>query len=121
LNGNFFIKPVEKPTDSKPRGISSPFKIQTIRGLGGNAGWGPTSQRVPHPCGWAMHKQDDAEPSCAPISLLSFLEAENIRLRQAVMELSLDARVLREALKRMETHDHVVNTSVMPTRGRSAE
>ena len=48
------------------------------------------------------HKQDDAEPGCRPISLLSSLEAENVRLHQAVVELSLDARALREALKRME-------------------
>jgi|SRR5258708_771150 hypothetical protein len=47
-------------------------------------------------------KQDDADPGCPPISLLSFLEAENVRLRQAILELSLDARALREALSRME-------------------
>ena len=49
-----------------------------------------------------LHKQGDAEPECRPISLLSVLEAENIRLRQAVLELSLDTLALREALKRME-------------------
>src|SRR5260370_42581955 len=46
------------------------------------------------------HNQDN--PGCRPISLLSFLEAENVRLHQAVAELSLDARALRESLKRME-------------------
>ena len=46
------------------------------------------------------HKQDDAEPACRPISILSFLEAENIRLRQAVVELSLDTMALREALEK---------------------
>ena len=45
------------------------------------------------------HKQDNAEPKFSPISLLSVLEAENIRLRQSVVELSLDTMVLREALK----------------------
>jgi hypothetical protein len=44
------------------------------------------------------HRQDGAE--CQPISLLSFLEAENIRLRQAFLELSRDTLALREALKR---------------------
>jgi len=68
-----------------------------------------------------MRKQDDAEPSHGPISLLSFLEAENIRLRQAIMKLSLDARAIREALKRMEAHDRVVNTPLTPRRGRRAE
>ncbi len=46
------------------------------------------------------HNQDN--PGCRPISLLSFLEAENVRLHQAVVELSLDARALGEALKGME-------------------
>jgi hypothetical protein len=45
------------------------------------------------------HKRDNVEPGCRPISLLSFLQAENIRLRRTVMELSLHAKVLREALK----------------------
>jgi len=44
-------------------------------------------------------KQDNAEPKFRPISLLSVLEAENIRLRQSVVELLLDTLVLREALK----------------------
>ena len=48
------------------------------------------------------HKRDNAEPGCRPVSLLSFLQAENIRLRRTVMELSLHAKVLREALKSME-------------------
>jgi hypothetical protein len=56
-----------------------------------------------------LHKQDDAEPECRPISLLSVLEAENIRLRQAVVELSLDTLALREALERREASDRVVN------------
>ena len=49
-----------------------------------------------------LHEQDDAERVCRPISFLSFLEAENIRLRKAIVELSLDARALREALKGMD-------------------
>jgi hypothetical protein len=48
------------------------------------------------------HKEDNAEPGSQPISLLSFLEAENMRLRQAIAELSLDASALREALKMMK-------------------
>jgi hypothetical protein len=45
------------------------------------------------------HKGNEAEPGSQPISLLSFLEAENMRLRQAIVELSLDSSALREALK----------------------
>jgi hypothetical protein len=44
-------------------------------------------------------KQDDGESDCRPISLLSFLEAENIRLRQAVAELWFDIPALSEDLK----------------------
>jgi hypothetical protein len=47
-------------------------------------------------------EQDDADLGCRLISLLSFLEAEHVRLRQAILELSVDARTLREALKRVE-------------------
>jgi hypothetical protein len=48
-------------------------------------------------------KQDDAKSSCRPIGLLSFLEAENIRLRQAIVELWFDTMALREALKAART------------------
>jgi hypothetical protein len=47
-------------------------------------------------------KQDDAGRECRPISLLSVLEAENIRLRQAVVELLIDTLALREASHRRE-------------------
>jgi hypothetical protein len=47
-------------------------------------------------------KQYEAEPGFRPISLLSFLEAKNVRLREAIVQLSLDAKTLREALNRME-------------------
>jgi hypothetical protein len=43
--------------------------------------------------------QDDGERACRPIRLLSVLEAENIRLRQAVVELLIDTLALREALQ----------------------
>jgi hypothetical protein len=45
------------------------------------------------------HKQGDAEH---PISFLSFLQAENVRLRQAIVDLSLHTRVLRSSLSRLE-------------------
>jgi hypothetical protein len=45
------------------------------------------------------HKGDDVESRSQPKSLLSFLEAENLRLRQAIVELSLDTSALRKALK----------------------
>jgi hypothetical protein len=41
------------------------------------------------------HERHKTPPQCT-ISLLSFLEAENVRLRQAVVELSLDAKALLE-------------------------
>jgi len=48
------------------------------------------------------HTPDDTEAGPQTISLLSFLKAENVKLRQVVVELSLDAMALREALKRFE-------------------
>ncbi len=53
----------------------------------------------PHAVDPKSHKQDYVKPKSGPISLLSVLEAENFRLRQVVVELSLDMLVLREALK----------------------
>jgi hypothetical protein len=50
-------------------------------------------------------KQDDAEPGCRLISLLSFLEPENVRLRQAIVQLSLDARAIRETLNKIPGRD----------------
>ena len=67
------------------------------------------------------HKGDDVESRSQPISLLSFLEAENLRLRQAIVELSLDASALREALKIMEAPDRVVAESVDRSRFRHAD
>ena len=67
------------------------------------------------------HKGDDVESRSQPISLLSFLEAENLRLRQAVVELSLDASALREALKIMGAPDRVVAESVDRSRFRQAD
>ena len=49
-----------------------------------------------------LYKRNNAQPGCRPISLLSFLQAENVRLHRAVVELSLHTMALREALKRME-------------------
>jgi hypothetical protein len=47
--------------------------------------------------GVGRQSHDDGERR--PINMLSFLEAENIRLRQAVVELSRDTVALREALE----------------------
>jgi hypothetical protein len=57
------------------------------------------------------HKGDHAEPESQPISLLSFLKAENLRLRQTIVELSLDTSALRQALK-IEAPDRVAAESV---------
>ena len=54
-----------------------------------------------------FHKQDYVKPKSGPISLLSVLEAENFRLRQAVVELSLDTLVLREALKELRPEPRI--------------
>jgi len=45
------------------------------------------------------HKQDNAESKRQPVSLLAFLEAENVRLRQTVVELALNTMALRDALR----------------------
>jgi hypothetical protein len=47
-------------------------------------------------------RQDDAEAVCEPISLISFLEADNSRLWKTVLELSLETLALRQALKKIE-------------------
>jgi hypothetical protein len=54
-------------------------------------------------------KQDGAGANCQPISLLAVLKTQNLRLRQAVAELSLDTSALREALKRVEARDRVAD------------
>jgi len=56
----------------------------------------------PNSSDWESHRRNDAEPGCRPISLLSFLQAENVRLRRAAVELSLYVEALREVLTRME-------------------
>jgi hypothetical protein len=50
-------------------------------------------------CDHESRKQDDAEREHRPIGLLSFLEAENVRLRGAVVELLIDILALRGALQ----------------------
>ena len=55
------------------------------------------------------HKQDCAGHDCQPISLLAVLKTQNLRLRQAVAELSLNTLALREALKRVEARDRVAD------------
>ena len=46
-----------------------------------------------------MESNDADRPECRPMSLISYLEAENMKLRQAMTELLLEIRALREALK----------------------
>jgi hypothetical protein len=48
----------------------------------------------------ASHNKDSVKPERAPISILSFLQAENTTLRQQVFELVLETLALKEALKR---------------------
>jgi hypothetical protein len=49
------------------------------------------------------HNQDYVKPKSPPIIMLSALKAENFRLRQAVVELSLDTVVLKEALNQLRS------------------
>ena len=66
-------------------------------------------------------KWNDAEPRSQPINLLSFLEAENMRLRQTVVELSLNTSALRKALKTMEVPDRDAAESVDQSRFKHAD
>jgi hypothetical protein len=47
-------------------------------------------------------ERNNAEPGRRPISLLSFLQAENVRLRRTITELSPHVKALRNALTGME-------------------
>jgi hypothetical protein len=57
----------------------------------------------PRTVGSRAIERGDGESACPPISMLSFLEAENIRLRQAVVALSRDTKALRQALRKNDT------------------
>jgi hypothetical protein len=57
--------------------------------------------------------QDDTQSKCEMISLLSFLEADNKRLWQAVLELSVETAALRRALKTAESRRRTAD--VKPT------
>jgi hypothetical protein len=48
-------------------------------------------------------ERDDAESGCQAISLVSYLEAANERLRQAVEELRRETTALRQELTRKES------------------
>lgn len=41
-----------------------------------------------------------AKPGCKPVSLLAFLQAENLRLQNQVVKLQRDTAALREALQK---------------------
>jgi len=53
-------------------------------------------------------KQEDAGSCHRPISILSFLEAENIRLRQIAIELRLDIIALRKNSQSPATLSNIV-------------
>jgi hypothetical protein len=50
-------------------------------------------------------KQEDAETGGQTVCLISYLEADNERLRQAAAELSLENEALRQELKKREGDD----------------
>jgi hypothetical protein len=70
-------------------------------------------------CGQESQKQDDGERECRQISLLSVLEAENIRLRQAVIELLIDTLALQEALQRREASTQARRSASVVRLGRA--
>ncbi len=48
-----------------------------------------------------FRRQDDAEPGCQAISLVSYLEADNEKLRQAVVALTSETAALRQELEKI--------------------
>ena len=46
-----------------------------------------------------MPEQDHGRSGAHPVSLLAFLQAENVRLQKAVVQLKRDTTALREALQ----------------------
>ncbi len=50
-----------------------------------------------------LHRRDDSETGCQAINLVSYLEAANQNLRQAVAELMHETAVLRQELNKMES------------------
>jgi hypothetical protein len=46
-----------------------------------------------------MSAQDYGRSGASPVSLLAFLQAENVRLRKAVTQLRRDTTALRESLQ----------------------
>jgi hypothetical protein len=50
-----------------------------------------------------LHRQDDDEAGCQAISFVSYLEAANEKLRQAVAELTRETAALRQELEKMES------------------
>jgi hypothetical protein len=59
--------------------------------------------------------QNDTQSVCEMISLRSFLEADNKKLRQAVLALSIETAALRQMLKTKESRGRVadVNPAVL--------
>jgi outer membrane murein-binding lipoprotein Lpp len=53
-----------------------------------------------------MHRQDDAEAGCQAISLVSYLEAANEKLRQTVSDLTRETAALRQELEQMDSRGH---------------
>jgi hypothetical protein len=47
----------------------------------------------------SLQGRDLGRAGCPPVSLLAFLQAENVRLRTRVAELQKDTTALRERLK----------------------
>jgi hypothetical protein len=49
-----------------------------------------------------LHRRDDAETGCQAVSLVSYLEAANEKLRQAVADLMRETAALRQEVDKLE-------------------
>ncbi len=61
-----------------------------------------------------LHRQDDAEPGCHAISLVSYLDAANEKLQHAVEELTREITALRQELEQTESGGHAAEAEIVP-------
>jgi hypothetical protein len=52
-----------------------------------------------------LQRRDDSGTGCQAINVVSYLEAANEKLRQAVAELVLETAALRQELEKMESRE----------------
>jgi hypothetical protein len=64
-----------------------------------------------------LHRQDDAETGCQAVSLVSYLEAANEKLRQAVADLTRETAALRQELEQIESRGRAVEAETRRQQG----